>query len=207
MPDAGDACVVGWEAIGARLRNVLAARGARKTVLVVECYFGVAETQVRDALIAQLKPKEIIAARDALKSASEIDRLCQPFLGGSDPVFGYLSNLALPQFFDAGKVALLAQRAASVGSGLVLVVGAGAGLVTEGDVLVYADLARWEIQQRFRRKELGNFGCPNASDWPGAKYKRAFFNDWRVADRWIQALLPRFDILLRHPRHSPAQTG
>jgi len=31
-------------------------------------------------------------------------------------------------------------------------------------LIVYADIARWEIQQRWRRKENGNLGLYNAED-------------------------------------------
>lgn len=80
--------------------------------------------------------------------------------------------------------------------GVVLIVGVGATLVCEPDILVYADLARWEIQQRQRRREISNLGVDNAELPPGLKYKRAFFIDWRVADRWKQPLLRRADFFL-----------
>jgi mannose-6-phosphate isomerase class I len=76
------------------------------------------------------------------------------------------------------------------------VVGCGASLLAQADVLVYADLARWEAQNRFRRNETSNLGADNRSLAPGLKYKRAFFVDWRVADRWKRALMGRWDFVL-----------
>jgi mannose-6-phosphate isomerase len=49
-------------------------------------------------------------------------------------------------------------------SGTVVVHGTGAALVTAGDLLVYADLARWEVQQRQRAGELPNLGADNAGE-------------------------------------------
>lgn len=196
VPNSDGACVAGWEAIGRRLRETIAQRAARKTVLAVECYPGVDERAVLTALTRELKPAQALHSADALKSEAEIERLCAPFLGGDDPVFGYLSNLTLPQFFSPDRITARALQVGAIERGLVLVVGVGARLIADGDLLVYADLARWEIQQRQRRGEIGNLGANNASHPAGLKYKRAFFIDWRVADRWKKPLLRQFDFLL-----------
>ncbi|MBL9126703.1 MAG: class I mannose-6-phosphate isomerase, partial [Verrucomicrobiales bacterium] len=137
-----------------------------------------------------------VAAESALKPPEAVDRLCEPFLGGDDPVFGFLAPLELPAFFDAERIAELRRRVDAVRAGVVLVVGVGAASVHPGDVLVLADLARWEIQRRQRRGDIGNLGVPNLGASAGAKYKRAFFVDWRVADRWKQPLMGRADFFL-----------
>ena len=59
--------------------------------------------------------------------------------------------------------------------GLIVIYGPGATLVHPGDVLVYADLPRWEIQQRMRRGETGNWGADNQQEDMLRRYKRAFF--------------------------------
>ncbi|MCG3148902.1 MAG: hypothetical protein PCFJNLEI_02351 [Verrucomicrobiae bacterium] len=169
VPVAGE-CWTGWDAIGAQL--------PRDGVVVVECYTGVDER----AIAAALPGRKTIFASEALLPAAEIDRLCAPYLGGSDPLFGFLCPLELRQFFDPAKLAALRQIAAA---GKALVIGQGAALIHPGDVLVYADLARWEAQLRHRR--AGN---------AGEKYKRAFFVDWRVADRWKRAVMARWDFVL-----------
>lgn len=196
VPDAGAACVAGWGDIGARLRGAIAARGAARTTVVVECYPGTDEAGIAAALGRELRSVVSIRASVALKSLAEIDRLCEGWLGGDDPVFGRLSPLDLPEFFDRGRVADLRSRVEAGGDGVVLVVGVGARLIADGDILIYADLARWEIQRRQRRGEIGNLGADNVGHSAGAKYKRAFFIDWRVVDRWKKPLLRRFDFLL-----------
>jgi hypothetical protein len=62
-------------------------------------------------------------------------------------------------------------------------------------VVVYADIARWEIQQRWRRKEIGNLGLDNREDADG-KYKCGYFVEWRAADRLKKSLLQRLNFLL-----------
>lgn len=190
------ACVAGWEAIAHRLRRALAERDRSRTILTVECYPGVHADDIRRELQQRLKPTLTISAHEAMLSASAIDALVAPFLGGDDPVFGWLSGLTLPQFFDAEKVAALQSRMAQLSNGLVLIVGTAARLIAEGDVFVYADLARWEAQNRFRRHETSNLGVQNQSLAASLQYKRAFFIDWRVGDRWKRPLIEKWDFLL-----------
>ncbi|MBE7157310.1 MAG: class I mannose-6-phosphate isomerase, partial [Rhodospirillales bacterium] len=61
---------------------------------------------------------------------------------------------------------------------------------------VYADLARWEGQLRFRRNEASNLGVENHTLAASLQYKRAFFVDWRVCDHWKRPLISRWDFVL-----------
>lgn len=196
VPNTADRCAVGWEACADRLRRQIASRNSHRTVLVVECYPGVAEEDVLRQLERRLAPVLTLKTAEALLPPGCIDELTAPFLGGDDPVFGFLSGLVLPDFFDKEKVFHLRSRFAALRHGLVLVVGVGARLIAEGDILVYADLARWEAQNRFRRHERGNFGVENRRLPANLLYKRAFFVDWRVADRWKRPLIAQWDFVL-----------
>ena len=73
-------------------------------MVVVECYPGVLEADVRNELVRELSPALVVGAADALLSAARIETLVAPFLGGNDPVFGFLSGLLLPQFFDDDRL-------------------------------------------------------------------------------------------------------
>ena len=185
----GHTCDVGWDAIAARLTGVVA----------VECYPGIHEQEIITELRQRLRPAVVIHTREAMLPAAEIDRLVEPFLGGNDPVFGFLTNLKLEQFFDPVKLAELQKRI----QGSALVVGVGATLIVpQPDILVYADLARWEAQLRFRRNESGNLGVDNHALAAGMQYKRAFFVDWRVADKFKKPLLKRCDYMLDTNTHT-----
>jgi len=162
------------------------------------------EEEVVEQLGLQCGAAALFRTRDLFRKQAEIETLCGPYLGGEDPVFGYRCGLTLPEFLDSGATAAMVDRVASVPAGWVLVVGVGARAVARGDVLIYADLARWEIQQRQRRGKLGNLGVSNAGLSPGLLYKRAFFVDWRVADRWKAPLLGEADFFLdTHQRGEP----
>ena len=196
VPGCADACNVGWEAIAIRLLKELAQWDGRRTVLVVECYPGVDEAEVADQLQRRLNPALVLRSSEALLPPDRIDALTAPFLGGDDPLFGFLSGLTLPEFFDGEKVRHLCGRIDGLKAGLVLVIGLGARLLAEGDILVYADLARWEAQKRFRRHQAGNLGADNRRLPASLLYKRAYFVDWRVADRWKRPLISQWDFVL-----------
>jgi mannose-6-phosphate isomerase class I len=196
VPGGEQACVQGWAAIAQRLQDAVRQRAARKAVLAVECYPGVNEAEILRELEARLNPALVLRAREAMLSPEKVDALVAPFLGGDDPVFGFLSGLTLPQFFDEDELRHRRQMAEGMAEGLVLLVGCGATLIHEPDLLVYADLARWEAQHRFRRNEASNLGVENRTLPAGLQYKRAFFVDWRVGDRWKRPLLAKWDFVL-----------
>ena len=125
-----------------------------------------------------------------------IDAKVATFNGGDDPVFGIMNHLRMEDFMDAGKVASLASEIEQVESGLVIVIGCGASLIHPGDILVYADLARWEAQLRMRRDEISNLGVSNHDLKWSLQYKRAYFTDWRVCDRLKRELMARWDFVL-----------
>lgn len=194
-PFAAD-CRAGWDAIVSRLGSALADRGAGWTI-AVECYPGVNCGEIRAILTKGLNPTTSLDTREAFKSESEVDALVSPFLGGDDPVFGYLNQtLSMACFLDSDRVTAFQRKIAGEG-GRVLMVGPGASLLApDANVLVYADMPRWEGQLRQRRGEADNLGVRNRGLKPSLQYKRSFFVDWRVADRLKQATMERWDFLL-----------
>lgn len=184
------AAVSGGDAICGRLRQVC--RG-EKTVLVAECYPGVDQEELL-ALLAPLKPALVLHSDDLALPPEQIDAQIARDLT-EDPVFGILTTRRLEEFFPAGALVAAREQVERVPSGVVLVYGVGASLVCPGDVLLYADITRWEIQLRYRA------GMPN---WRTArrdlsqreKYKRGYFAEWRWADRIKDPLLSRMDLYL-----------
>ena len=182
-------CAVGWESVLERLGN------AKPGVLCVECYPGVFVEEIERATVGGLSPSQVFRSSDCLKASSELERALSPILT-DDPVFGRMNGMGIEDFMDPGKLAL-AREQIRQSTGLTLVIGIGADLLApHADVLVYADLARWEIQQRQRRNEIPNLGAGNLNERASLKYKRAFFVDWRAADRLKKKLFSRIDFLL-----------
>jgi mannose-6-phosphate isomerase class I len=186
-----DECIVGWSAIGAALRERL----GPARVLAIEGYPGTNLKEIEAGLRPCFPNATFLNTEALLRDPAAIDHMLQPLLG-DDPVFGHMNTIEIEDFFDREKLAAARQQCA-YGKNPIVVFGTGATLVCpEPAVLVYADLARWEIQKRQRRNEIGNFGANNLDESPSLKYKRAFFVDWRSADRLKMRLFDRIDVLL-----------
>ncbi|MGC2162667.1 MAG: class I mannose-6-phosphate isomerase [Silvibacterium sp.] len=186
-------CCVGWDDIAAGLLAVIS---DSRTVLCVECYPGVFVRDVCGAFQSTLNPSLVISTEDFLLSPTEIEERVHPWLT-DDPVFGRIASLTIPDFLDPLKARRATDAILKQDSGLILVVGTGASAIAGlYDVLVYADMARWEIQRRQRSGDIGNLGADNLQETPSLKYKRSFFIDWRAADHLKQKLLPHLDYLL-----------
>ena len=178
----------GWRAIGARLRGLLPARRGR-AVVCVECYPGVFEEEVERALTEALQPSLVVRTAESFRPPAELQASFEKWLT-SDVVFGRMNSVAIEDFFAPAALAAARARIGQA-TGTILVIGAGASLFTSfPEILVYADMARWEIQQRQRRGEIANLGAENIGESAAMKYKRAYFIDWRAADR---AKIPLFE--------------
>ena len=196
VPGFERGCFSGWEAIAEAIRQQLPDTSREKAVLVVECYHGVEEQEARKALLERLRPVVVIEAEKAYLSEEQLDELTFPDVT-DDRIFGFMTRLTIDRFFDPGKLEAARRQLRGVERGLVLVLGVGAAhLAEKWDVLAYADMARWEIQQRMRRHEVANLGATNFTEDFARQYKRAYFVDWRVCDRVKKQLLPRSDFLL-----------
>jgi mannose-6-phosphate isomerase class I len=163
----------------------------------VECYPGVLVERVVTELEQRMQPVQVFLASDGYKAAAEIRTMLEPHLG-DDRVFGRINGLTLDQWFEDESLRRLRREIAEAAEqGTVLVIGSGAVfLAPQYDMLVYADMARWEIQLRYRRLEVGNLGYDNRDASFAEKYKCGFFVEWRAADRLKKSLLPVADFLL-----------
>ena len=174
--------VEGWDAIRSDLSN------ACSGVLAVDLYTGTYEDEIVSGLSAGFD--KVLHTEEFMKSEDEIVRMTAPFMT-DDVLFGYLTNLRILDFFDTEKLADARNSVAEVGKN-VLVIGPGASLVApEGSLLAYADMARWEIQQRFRRHEVKGLGVDNRNDAVSIQYKRGLFIDWRVLDLYKDKIMDK----------------
>jgi hypothetical protein len=183
----------GWDDICRHLGGEIKARPG--CVIAVECYTGLHNSEVAGKLRHALDADSWVSTEEVFLPVSEIEARLAPYLGGDDPLFGFLSPLTLDSFLDASKLAALRQRIAAT-EGPIVVYGTGALLCCEPDLIVYADMPRWEGQLRQRRGEVSNLGVTNQGLKASLQYKQSFFVDWRVCDRLKQATLARWDFLL-----------
>ena len=180
----------GWASVHSVLRSRVSE--SPKTVLIIDCYPGVRLDELEQHLFAALNATVVINVESARRDEQALHELLARNLT-DDRVFGVLSCHHLDEFFDPDKLNRMRQQIEAIPEGLVVVYGPGAALAHPGDVLVYADLPRWEIQQRMRHDGLGNWGAKNQNEDILRRYKRAFFIEWRVFDRHKTPLLKRAD--------------
>ena len=182
--------IQGWENICSLLEEQLKAYPA----LAVDFYTGVYEEEVINEL-HRLSPALFIDTRDLMKPESEIKAMTARFMT-DDVLFGYVTNITLNDYFDQDKLKKAREEVIAT-KGKVVVVGSGAAMVVPAEaVLVYADMTRWEIQQRFRRHEVKALGIDNRKDAVSLQYKRGYFNDWRVCDKYKESLFDKVDFWL-----------
>ena len=196
----GSVCWENWPQVLDRLRSETA---ESRSVICVECYPGVFEQELAEILGQALRPNAVIRTADLMKPPRAIERMVDDVLG-DDPVFGRMNRIQIEDFFDTLLLSKARDQASRFNGERLVIVGTGASLVApDPRILVYADLARWEIQQRQRRCAIGNFGAGNLRESAGLKYKRAFFVDWRAADRLKASLLSRIDYWLDTNNDNP----
>lgn len=185
-------CITGWEAIAEKLNASIA---AGKRLIAIETYQGVLNDELVNNLKRLVNNDLWIDAADALKSEDEILKMTYPDVT-DDRIFGYLTRLNISDYLDNDKLVQVQQKVDS-GSGVVIVYGIGASLAApEYDLLVYADMARWEIQLRMRKKLVNNIGISNNQEDFSIQYKRGFFVDWRALDRLKKKLFNKIDFVL-----------
>ncbi|MBL7968898.1 MAG: class I mannose-6-phosphate isomerase [Prolixibacteraceae bacterium] len=199
----------GWTAICSRLNKEISAIGTPKKLVVIETYQGVIHEELISNLKAGLKYDRFIQTEDYMLPEEKIKKLVFPDVT-NDRIFGFLTRLTMDAFFDPEKVKTIQTDIENITEGTVVIYGSGASLLCPkvpsfgGDLgeawsslLIYADMARWEIQLRMRQHLVDNLGVKNrdTADWM-LLYKQGFFVDWRVCDRLKKTLFDQWDFLL-----------
>lgn len=188
-------CYLGWKNILYVLKQRLATIDQSRKILVVECYQGVLHDEVRGQFRLAFPDALFIESSAGMLSEQELNTKLQADIT-DDEIFGYMTRYNIDCYFDEGKVCDLRNKI-NQKQGLVIVYGTGAAYIQpEMDLLVYADMSRWEIQMRFRRNEISNVGIENRSERAALQYKRGFFVDWRICDRFKKKLMSRWDYVL-----------
>lgn len=164
-------------------------------IIIVDCYPGVRIEEIVTGFKLNMQIDKVIYSDDFAFSGEEITKQIQRNLT-DDRVFGVMSHFDLAEFFNEEKLREARNFVSQWKTGNLLIIGFGASLITRGDLLIYADMARWEIQQRYRSKELANWKMSNHEEDILRKYKRGFFVEWRMADRHKKKLFHNIDYVM-----------
>lgn len=177
----------GWDNITAHLKN----ESSENKIVVVDYYVGVHANEIENAF-RKTAPSLLIETKNLFKSPEEINTITENILTENN-LFGHRTYLDLSDYFDLQQTEE-AQSAIKATKGLRIVIGTGASLVCpQADILVYIDMARWEIIQRFRRNEICGLGVDDKSEPYSIKYKRGYFNDWVICDKHKRSILSKIN--------------
>lgn len=156
-----DDCISGWFAITDSISERLKVLEKPLKVVAIECYQGVFENDIRNAFAGRFNNALFVHTDSAMLPEEKINDFFYPDIT-DDELFGYLTRYTMECFFDFDKVTGIRQQIEDLQSGIVIVYGVGAAYLCEHpDLLIYADMARWEIQSRFRKNEISNIGVNN----------------------------------------------
>lgn len=196
VTDSSADCTCGWAPILDRIKDALKKKNQSKSTLVVETYPGIDHQEILNILVEKFKPVSVVDTLNLFLPESTLREKMTPFLG-DHPIFGKLNDLSLSDYFDRTKIKQLNDNMNQEDAGIHLIFGPGARQISENPtIVIYADMARWEIQQRMRRQEVANLGFSNHQEKASLLYKQAYFIDWRVADKEKMRVLPSADFLL-----------
>ena len=194
-----------WENYGPaaeKLRKEAEKRKKQGRVLVVfDLYPGVRKAEILK-LAVSMGADHILDMESCRKSEEERLKEFEDYIT-DDRVFGILCHKKLKDFYDSEKLEAM-KKEVEVSNGMTVLVGMGAGLIVRGDLYVYCDITRWEIQLRYRAG-MGNWNLSNADAPILTKYKIGFFIEWRLADRYKKERYETFDYVLEteekdHPK-------
>ena len=161
---------------------------------------GGVEAELLEAL-STLQPALFLDMREALCPKEEFAKRIAPFLT-DDRVFGRMYFGTLRDFQVEEKLEAL-RRQAKEASGLVLVFGFGAGSLLEPDLLLYADVSRWELQLRYRRG-MTNYYTDNPKEDNLKRTNRAIsLNGGSAISRSARYLTALIFISIQTKRASP----
>jgi mannose-6-phosphate isomerase len=180
-----------WSGVEAWLEAARAGAGP----IVVDTYPGTDLVELQAFITEALPGHRVLNVEElAARPIAEIDALIAANLT-EDRVFGVMSHHTLADFYRTSQLEEIAHSVATSDAPTVLL-GWGAALVpVTTRILIVADMARWELQQR-QRAGAPNWRCDNTNEDNLRKYKRSFFVEWRVADRHKRQLLPAVDYVL-----------
>jgi mannose-6-phosphate isomerase class I len=191
--------IKGWINITSELNKAITNlnKNKKKIVVVVETYQGVIHEEVMTNLEKRLQYEKFIRTEEFMLPEEEIKKLVYPDVT-DDRIFGYLTRLEIDAFYDKTAVKEIRSKLEQTEKGVIIIYGTGAAyLCPDADLLIYADMTRWEIQLRMRRHKVDNIGVKNRNTpETGLLYKQGFFVDWRVCDRLKKKLFNRWNYVL-----------
>lgn len=189
------ACWEGWNKIADILNAKIKSLHTRKIIITVECYQGTYEDINLRELKKRIPVNATCTSKDVFKNEEEIIRQCENDLFNM-PFSVKTSANDIEEYFDPNKLAALRQNIEFIEEGVILIFGVGASKICTPDILIYADMSRWEILQRFKRNNVSNIGVTNNNSPFDVQYRWSYFIDWKICDKLKKQLIGQCDYFL-----------
>lgn len=169
--------------------NQQLAIAASDGVLLVDGFLGVDWNRVKEHLkcLPGIAHLDFLYTTNAMLPEHRIDTLIALFLNNDDPVFGKLYQGSLLDFFQQDAIRTFQARVAKGGCA---VLGVGAALVDEKRPVIYLDVSKESLQ-------TGSCTAVNLGQATPSKtnfYKRAYFVDWPVLERYRDTIRSRISL-------------
>jgi len=185
----------GWDAVAVELNRRVISLRKNKVSVAIECYSAVDCEEIVSKIGSMLDSVVVMMSSEAEISRERAEEMLRDDLG-DDRVFAYMTHYDIEDFFDPVALSSLAESISCVESGVILVVGIGASLIGNPDIIIYAEVARREIEYRYQYGYEPNWLADNADEDYLKKYKRGFFFEWRVLDRYKRSIFESVDYIL-----------
>lgn len=185
----------GYDEIIGKIKDSIESIGKERKILAIDFYPGVRTKEIKEGIVDKLNGDiEIYTDEDVFEDINTVEKKIKDVVT-EDRIFGKMSLHTLQDFINKEKLNKVKEKIENT-EGLVIVYGVGSTLVADPDIYIFADLARWEIQQRYRKGDIPNWKGTNYKEDPLRKLKRGHFFEWKVADRYKKRNLFKFDYLL-----------
>lgn len=185
-------CYSGWTSI---LKEISSKKKYTRNLVVIECYQGVIKEDLYNCF-GHLSGYELIDVSSLYHDAETILEMLQPELT-DDVIFGRLTRFTIDDYFDQKKLDEVRNQIINKPDQDFILIGTGASkVIDDWGLLIYADMARWEIQKRMKANRVTNIGVNNLEQAFNLKYKHGYFIDWRICDKIKIDLLDSIDYLL-----------
>ena len=197
----------------------LAAWMATQKIVLIDGYVGVFWKSIQEFLDCELQSLGVTTSwydtASWQKEEADISRMVSPFIGGEGDLWGKKTTLDVADFFNSEGWASLTFPE---DQGLHIVIGTGAALAHPDAPMIYCELAKNELQYRMRAGTITNLGGaspassadhtssssptslpgPMSSSSPASPaemYKRFYFVDWIVLNKYKRSLRHRINVL------------
>ena len=157
---------------------------AEHKLVLIDGYAGVLWPAVEAALQREFDKRNL---RVSWHKTEVLSTDVSAFTGKRGEVWGTRSTLSLRDFISDKEI--VADEAADIN----IIIGTGAALMNTTAPLIYLEISKTELQYRMRAGAITNLGS-DSIDNPAEMYKRFYFVDWVVLNKYKESLKERIAI-------------